>query len=143
MSTATIPDLWPTDLDPPVAEPTPSGVLRQQGYLLGQRTGNVVYGEVRSQSFMDQDGLDLFIHSFHLRCSYMEYDRVLLSVKHGLIPYPADLIVNALPSQSVLSEKKVSGSKELTDTLREVFSREDVIKIIRSLRTQTRDLDDE
>ena len=44
-ATATIPDLWPTDFGVGT-EPTPSTILRQQGYILGERTKDVVYGEV-------------------------------------------------------------------------------------------------
>jgi hypothetical protein len=142
MSTATIPDLWPTDLDPSDSEPPPAAILRQQGQLLGQRTGNVVYGEVESQSNTGQSG-DEFNHYFYLNCAYLGYRRLLLSVRHGLAPYPAQFFSKTLPESRDASEHRISSSDGLVDALRDTFAREDVVKVIRSLRTQMRDLDDE
>ncbi len=92
MSTATIPDLWPTDLEPAAAEPTPVAILRQQGHLLGQRTGNAVYGEVESLDARDESAFrqpTTFAHTLFLISAYVGYSRPILKVHHDLDIYPA------------------------------------------------------
>jgi hypothetical protein len=143
---ATARDLWPDDLTPLTPEPTPAAILRQQGQLLGQKTGNAVYGEVRSE----QDGNgpsevrpNKFTHSFQLTSGYLRFSRPILYVKHDLQSYPADVIV-VTPDGSgkPIRNVTVRTAKELEATLREAFSLDEVKEIIRSLVAQSQDVDE-
>ncbi len=147
MSTvATARDLWPDDLAPLTPEPTPAAILRQQGRLLGQKTGNAVYGEVRSE----QDGNgpsevrpNKFTHSFQLTSGYLRYSRPILYVQHGLQPYPADVIsVKPDGSGNHILKVSVQTAKELESRLREAFALDEVKEIIRSLVAQAQDVEE-
>lgn len=144
MSTATITDLWPDDLDPiATAEPTPVAILRHQGQLLGQRTGNAVYGEVRSEqvgSGPSETRPNEFIHTFVLTSGYVRYARALLFVRHGLKPYPATFVAFKTDgSGEHQMTSRIVGVKDLETALKETFARDDVKEVIRSLRLQSQD----
>ena len=144
---ATARDLWPDDLVPLTPEPTPAAILRQQGQLLGQKTGNAVYGEVRSE----QDGKgpsenrpNKFTHTFVLTSGYLRYARPIVYVQHGLQPYPAEVIaVKPDGSGSHIRKAAVQSAEELESQLREAFASDEVKEVIRSLVAQARDVDDE
>ena len=146
MTTAVIPDLWPVDLARASAEPAPAVILRQQGHLLGQRTGNFVYGEVISE----QDGGGVaevrpneFLHSFYIASAYLKYRRRIAFVRHALDPYPATFVELAVDNSGAnLRTAPVHNSTELANELRTTFARDEVRRVIQSLVAQTRDLDD-
>lgn len=134
-ATATELDLWPADLEPK-GEPSPSAILRQQGYRLGERTGDVIYGEVES---IYENGE--FRHTLVLIASYLKLRRRLVEVKHKLEPYPAE--VWALDTKGdPLWPRTVHDAQQLREFLKDlVFSNPDTVHLIQSLLAQTRDLD--
>lgn len=144
---ATARDLWPDDLVPLTPEPTPAAILRHQGQLLGQKTGNAVYGEVRSE----QDGQgpseirpNKFTHTFLLTSGYLRYSRPILYVQHDLTTYPADVIaVKPDGTGTRIRTVRVETAKELEASLRDIFALVEVKEIIRSLVAQAQDIDDE
>lgn len=147
MSTTATPDLWPDDLLPAGAEPTPVAILRRQGQLLGQRTGNAVYGEVHSEqvgSNPNNEGSNEFLHRFVLKSGYIRYTRTILYVRHGLRPYPANYIA-VKPDGSGTHEQvaELHNPNDLERVLRETFNRDSVKDVIRSLVAQAHELDDE
>ena len=147
MSTATASDLWPADLLPAAAEPTPAAILRRQGQLLAERTGNAVYGEVQSEQVgtrPSNEGTNEFLHRFLLTSGYVRYTRTILFVRHGLQAYPAQFVA-LKPDGSGGHEHAatVNSAKELEQILRDTFGRDSVKEVIRSLVAQSRDLDDE
>ncbi len=81
-----IPDLWPDDFGQP-DKPTPVSILKQQGVYLGQKTKNVVIGQVRSIP-----GANVVRHYFELSAPLMGYNIDLFSVEHNPIePYPLEI----------------------------------------------------
>lgn len=144
MSPTALTDLWPDDLDPvATAEPTPVAVLRLQGQLLGKRTGNAVYGEVRSEqvgSGPSEKRPNEFMHTFLLTSGYVRYTRALLFVRHGLSPYPASFVaLKTDGSGDHYMTSKIATVKELETALKETFGRDDVKDLIRALRLQSQD----
>ena len=148
MSTATLNDLWPDDLEPSVTDPTPAAILRRQGRLLGQKTGNAVYGEVRSTQ-VGEGSTDLgrpneFMHGFVLTSGYLRYAREILFVRHGLQPYPAEFVaLKPDGSRNRIQSVTVIDAKQLEAVLRETFARDEVKEVIRSLIVQSREADEE
>lgn len=151
MST-TIPDLWPTRFDT-VAQPSPVGILRQQGYLLGQKTRNSVVGQVRttpenparqaSKSVRAKgppvtpadNAPDRFTHTLSISAPLLDYRQRLLDVSHRMHPhYPAELTVYALDASGVVRRKtEAASASELMDALKEALSTTEVFDLVSSL----------
>jgi hypothetical protein len=134
-ATAADVDLWPEDLEPK-GEPSPSAILRQQGYRLGERTGDVIYGVVESQYESRE-----FRHTLVLTASFLKFRQPLVLVTHKLDPYPAEassLDMHGSPKQV----KQVHDAKELREFLKDVFNSPTTVELVRSLRSQTLDADD-
>src|SRR4051812_801005 len=84
----TIPDLWPADIVQP-RQTAPAAILRQQGYLLGQKTQNFVVGEVQSSG---NDSGTVFKHHLYISASLLNVRVLLCIVEHGRAFYPAKVI---------------------------------------------------
>ncbi len=133
-ATATGLDLWPQDLEPK-GQPSPSAILRQQGYRLGERTDQVVYGEVESLHENRE-----FRHTLVLTASYLKLRQPIVAVKHKLSPYPAD-VWSMNDRGDTVEARQVRDAEQLREFLREVFKYPTTIDLIQSLLAQTRDLD--
>jgi len=134
-ATAADVDLWPEDLEPK-GEPSPSAILRQQGYRLGERTGDVVYGEVESQYENGE-----FIHTMYVAASYLRVRKPVLQVRHNLALYPATFHfpgTNGEFGRGVFTANTVD---EFREQLREQLRSSDIVWLIQSLIAQARDLD--
>src|ERR1700741_3168061 len=81
-----IPDLWPDKFEV-LAELPPVSILRQQGLHLGQKTRNLVLGEVRTVP----SGKTIR-HYFNLRAPLLSYDYPLLHIEHATVAnYPVTI----------------------------------------------------
>ena len=148
MSVAATPDLWPDDLDldPTVSAPTPVAILRQQGHLLGRRTGNVVYGEVESHTDLDGDA-DVeeptrFHHRLVLVSAYLGYRHRIVEISHlsGLYPVRAVSYHTRAAEQPVESAELLTVA-DLRSFLQRTFNRPDIKRVIRAILRQTQDFD--
>ncbi len=83
-------NLWPDDFGVLTVQ-TPVGILREQAVGLGQRTANIVTGQIQSVP-TDQPGR--IRHVFHIYCSPLSYRIPLLYVEHGIDVYPVDIHVD-------------------------------------------------
>lgn len=135
-ATATIPDLWPTDFNVG-SEPSPSTILRQQGYILGERTGDVVYGEVESK--LEEPGR--FLHTLFLSSPFVKLRQYALFVRHGLEPYPAEVTLVAATG-SHLAHKKVERPDQFMAVVREMLASPHIVQLVGSLIAQAREIDD-
>ena len=147
MSLATIPDLWPIALEPTDKQLAPVAILRQQGHHLGQRTGNAVYGEVESWADSVPDtnvpSTSRFHHKLTLVSAYLGYRRDVVAISHLESLYPvtaASLDLRSTAGLEVGSEI-LNTPEELVEFLRTAFSREEVLRSIQVILSQTRDLD--
>lgn len=135
---ATEPDLWPTDLEPK-GEPAPAAILRQQGYRLGERTQDALYGEVESHHV---DGK--LRHTMFLTASGLKLRRPLVFVEHPILPHPYPARVSSLsPGFTTLEARRVGDASELREFLKEIFQYPLTVELIRALLANDRDLDDE
>jgi hypothetical protein len=136
-ATATIPDLWPTDFGVG-SEPTPSTILRQQGYILGERTKDVVYGEVEWK----QEELGKFRHTLYLTAPYLKLRQPVLFVQHGLTPYPAE-VAQLTQHGGEHRRQKVESSAEFMTLVRDILASPHIVQLVGSLIAQAREMDDE
>lgn len=134
MST-TIPDLWPEKLIRATSV-SPASILREQGYKLGEKTQNYVLGKITSN--FGSDGK--FMHEFSINCDLVTFESPLLSIKHDLSFYPADLVIYENTFSSRV-QHKVSDVGDLEQVLRGYFSQPGLADLISSLYAQCLDVD--
>src|SRR5262245_12465822 len=100
--TPVVPDLWPPDFGTS-SLPSPASILRQQAHILGQRTRNVVVGEIESHSGK-VDGSVQFRHEFSLTAPLLDFQERILHIRHGVEVYPVELVPydgGGLPGTSI------------------------------------------
>lgn len=128
MSTSTV-DLWPSSFGAPATR-APVVILREQAALLSEKTGNVIEGEVQTQS-SPADGT--FRHWFNLRVPALDnYRYGLFWVEHDVRLYPATVsyFFEEPPKRECQSEG------QLEDALRQVFHSAETAKVIQALLIQ-------
>jgi hypothetical protein len=134
----TIPDLWPPDFGTS-AQPSPAVILRQQAYLLGQRTKNFVIGEVQSTG----NPADGFSHDFTISAPLLNYRQPILFVRHKIDRYPAELVARKVKTPSQIEPPILAKSAdEFIQILRTMLARQDVVELIRALLDQCQDVEE-
>jgi hypothetical protein len=137
--TPTIPDLWPESFgEPPLL--TPVAILKQQGILLGQNTGNLVYGEVQSRGLPSGE----FMHVLDITAPLLAFRQPTAVVLHKVELYPVRVgkakpgdIRNQFGVPEVESELQLVGSpEEFLTVLKSILQSEATLKLIRSLIAQ-------
>ncbi len=121
-------NLWPTDFGV-IAERTPVAILREQAQALGERTSNIVVGRVQTTG----DGSTRIYHQLNLYCGPLGFQMPFLAVDHDINLYPARIIVAG--EGGIIP---VGNEAELTEHLKEIFSREKSKKVIASLIAQSK-----
>jgi hypothetical protein len=123
----TIPNLWPDDFGKP--PPTPLGILRQQGVYLGQRTNNLVIGEVRSLA-----GADFLRHFFELSAPLLGYRYTLFSIEHDPITlYPVEFKGKG----SLGRDGKAANPEQFLQKLHDILSSEETRMAVQALIAQS------
>ncbi len=139
MSAGTLPDqdLWPEFHVS--TEPSPLAILRQQGFKLGERTRNAVFGEVRTE----RDG-DRFRHTLQVSAPFLDTREPPLWAEHGLDRYPVDVTLAGHhgPAASVVS-RKADDAAGFSTAVKELLAHPAVVKLVDSLLAQSRDLDED
>ena len=138
--TATIPDVWPSEFAT-ATQASPLTILRQQAYALGQKTRNLVVGEVESQTEPGEKGMKSFLHTFSISASLLGFQQVVLLARHAIKQYPvtvARMNANGEHQKTTLAKD----SDEFINFLREELNSPDVLDLIGSLVTQCRDVDE-
>ena len=134
-----IPNLWPESFGDP-GPPTPVAILRQQGLLLGQKTSNLVYGEVHSRA----TGPGAFSHTFEIAAPLLAYRHPVVVVTHGVNPYPAQLSppqVTSGPDQYRMPPKvAANSSEEFLERLKAFFQSPETVRLLHSLVAQSVDI---
>lgn len=118
-------DFWPEN----IAESklvTPVTIIKEQAALLGEKTKQLVRGEVETTS----NG-SLLIHHFSIAAPTMNYRYELFSVQHNVSFYPA-VIKFADRTTQVLSES------EFKAKLKEVFGDPHTVNVVQSILAQAR-----
>ena len=143
MANIGIESLWPEDFG--VSEITvPVVILRQQAYFLGQKTRNILEGEVSSHPFWpNKTGAAVFtqsvdepnnalLHSFYIKALALGgYRYKLFSVTHKAIPiYPLNISFEGKTSE-------IDDEEEFCKALRNIFGSEATKKVIQALISQS------
>ena len=120
-------DLWPDDLAD-VNLVTPSVILKEQAALLGEKTKQLVKGEVVTQA-TDKG----FAHRFNIVAPTMGYTYELFQLSHGVAFYPGSLRV---AGQNTF--RTIESEEALKKFLKELFSSQQTLTIVRSILAQVR-----
>jgi hypothetical protein len=118
-------DLWPSNIADSNLVP-PISILKEQAALLGEKTRELVKGEVVTQTTGN-----LFIHSFNLVAPTLSYRYELFQVTHVVNFYP--LTIRHL--NNVIQAKSEA---EFKDKLKEIFSAQHTLNTIHSILAQVR-----
>jgi hypothetical protein len=124
-----IPDLWPESLEiinvvPPVA------ILRQQGALLGERTQNLVFGEVHPSEVSENQ----FEYDFDLMAPVLgEYRYRLFSIRHGLSLYPVEILLGGTETPL-----RAASKEQFIEHLRSVLSSHETQRVVGALLAQSK-----
>jgi hypothetical protein len=124
-------DLWPEN----IAESTlvtPISIMKEQAALLGEKTKQLVKGEVTSQSPSSIGGLATpFVHRFYIVAPTLNYRYELFSISHGINFYPLSLSY-ANTSHSMRSEA------EFKENLKTLLSSQHTLNVVHSILAQVR-----
>jgi hypothetical protein len=118
-------DLWPANLTESNLV-TPVAILREQAALLGDKTKQLVTGEVQTATTGN-----LFVHSFCVAAPTLNYRYELFRVQHPAVFYPLVLAQGSVTTQ-------VKSEQELKNKLKEVFSSQLTLNVVHSILAQVR-----
>jgi hypothetical protein len=118
-------DLWPANIADSNLT-TPVTVLKQQAALLGEKTRQLVKGEVVSQATGS-----LFVHYFYIAAPTLSYKFELFTLSHGVNFYP--LVMRYLNDTISLPSES-----EFKDKLKETFAAPHTLNVVHSILAQVR-----
>ena len=140
MATA-IPDLWPEVIEPDQVL-APSLILRQQANNLGERTHNIVVGEVESRALARNRSAVLkyfpdaeIEHTFFISAPLVGVRVPIIVLQHGLSAYPSVVETSRIKSNPT----QIDSSDALIDFLRKILSDETTLHVVRSLLAVSQD----
>ena len=142
-------DLWPEGIETNRVK-SPVTILREQGSVLGQKTKNLVLGEVLEASGQGNE----FAYSFFIVAPALSHYRYkLLTIHHDLGLYPVTVDVERRISQAIDlqfqvtqitpdgsnlgSYLKAESEAQFLELLREIFKSEKAIAVVTSLLSQS------
>ncbi|MGB8769733.1 MAG: hypothetical protein WCC92_08965 [Candidatus Korobacteraceae bacterium] len=118
-------DLWPENIADSNLT-TPVTILKEQAALLGEKTRQLVKGEIVTQTTGN-----LFVHYFYIVAPTLGYKFELFQISHGINFYPLTLrYLNntiALASESAFKEK-----------LKEILAAQHTLNVVHSILAQVR-----
>jgi hypothetical protein len=119
-------DLWPSNIaDSNLV--TPVSILKEQAALLGDKTRQLVKGEVTGQGGTG----NLFVYSFYLVAPTLSYRYELFQASHGVNFYP--LTIRYLNTATNLKSEE-----EFKDKLKEILSAAHTVNTVHSILAQVR-----
>ncbi|MCB0061232.1 MAG: hypothetical protein KDE19_03925 [Caldilineaceae bacterium] len=139
-------DLWPEDIATKRVR-APITILREQAALLGQKTGNLVQGDVTSNQHSSKD---YFAYRFYIEAPTLDnYSYKLFSIYHHIDFYPLEINTEQDIVQEVSNELKVGqdeageltifveDEEEFIKALGLIFRAEKTMRVITALLSQT------
>jgi len=118
-------DLWPGN----IAESnlvTPLAILREQAALLGEKTKQLVRGEVDTQTVGS-----LLVHHFHVAAPTLNYRYELFTAQHNVNFYP---LVVRHKNENV----SVKDEAEFKEKLKAVLADQHTVNVVHSILAQVR-----
>lgn len=142
-------DLWPDGIETNRAR-SPVTILREQGSLLGQKTKNLVLGEVLESG----KGENRFVYSFFLVAPALSHYRYkLLTIRHDVSLYPVrvdveDRIFQEIDPRFQVEQLDPDGElinsylearseDEFLDLLKAIFRSEKAMQVVTGLLSQS------
>jgi hypothetical protein len=129
-----IPDLWPKEIGAESSVVTPLAVLRTAAAQLGERTQQLIVGDVEQGLY----GNDKFRLNFYIEVPSLDHYRFkLFTVEHDIDSfYPA---TGRVASPSIARpEVDLPSEEELQDWLKHVFASPRTTKLVNTLLQQLR-----
>jgi hypothetical protein len=118
-------DFWPANIaDSNLI--TPITVLKEQAALLGEKTRQLVKGEVVTQTTGD-----IFVHYFYIAAPTLNYRFELFKVSHLVSFYPMTLTY-------VNSARLIKSEAEFKAILKEIFAAPHTLNVVHSILAQVR-----
>jgi hypothetical protein len=118
-------DLWPAN----IAESnmvTPVSILKEQAALLGEKTKQLVTGEVSTQVVGS-----LLIQHFSISAPTLAYQYELFTMQHGVSFYPA--VIHHLNDSFQIKDEA-----ELKAKLKEILAAQHTLNVVHSILAQVR-----
>jgi hypothetical protein len=118
-------NLWPENIADSNLT-TPVTILKEQSGLLGEKTRQLVKGEV-----VTQPTGNLFVHYFYIVAPTLSYKFELFTISHGVNFYP--LVMRYLNNTISLSSES-----DFKDKLKEIFAAPHTLNVVHSILAQVR-----
>ena len=132
-------DLWAEI--PAVTELSPKELMKEQAAYLKERTKGLLTAEVVTSSYYDLSFMEVgepstpnnlsLTHAFYLAVPTIKYRYELFTVKHDVLPYPAQF---SYESKLV----SVKDEKQFLEVLKKILSSERTQRILSSLLSQAK-----
>ena len=119
-------DFWPSNIADSQMT-TPVLILKQQAALLGEKTRNLVQGEVLTQVLGN-----MFVHHFYLSAPTLNYKYELFQISHGISFYPLSLRLSNQEGSSLADEE------QFKERLKTIFSSPHTLNVVHSILAQVR-----
>jgi len=118
-------DFWPANIaDSNLV--TPVTILKEQAALLGEKTRQLVKGEVVTQATGT-----LLVHYFYIAAPTLSYRFELFNVQHHVNFYP--LVLGYLNKSTTLGSED-----EFKEKLKEIFTAQHTLNVVHSILAQVR-----
>ncbi|MGB7555968.1 MAG: hypothetical protein WBM04_16470 [Candidatus Korobacteraceae bacterium] len=118
-------NLWPENIADSNLT-TPVTILKEQAALLGEKTRQLVKGEV-----VTQPTGNLFVHYFYIVAPTLSYKFELFTLQHSVNFYP--LVMKYLNNTISLSNES-----DFKDKLKEIFAAPHTLNVVHSILAQVR-----
>jgi hypothetical protein len=118
-------DLWPSNIADSNLT-TPVTILKEQGALLGEKTRQLVTGEVATQTTGN-----LLVHYFYIAAPTLNYKFELFTISHGVSFYPCTL-------RYLNNVTQLKSESEFKDKLKEVLASQHTLNVVHSILAQVR-----
>lgn len=118
-------DLWPSNIADSNLT-TPVSILKQQAALLGEKTRQLVTGEVTTQTVGS-----MFVHFFYIVAPTLNYRYELFQVNHGINFFPIVVI-------HLKQTARIESEAAFVDKLKEILSAKHTLNLVHSLMAQVR-----
>lgn len=120
-------DLWPENIQE-TSMVTPVSILKEQGALLGEKTNQLLKGEVISAPLGN-----VFVHRFCIVAPTMSYKYELFQLSHGVTFYPC-----SLKQTGENNAQPIPSEESFKEALKQVFASEHTLNVVRSILAQAR-----
>ncbi len=118
-------DLWPSNIaDSKLTSPII--ILKEQAALLGEKTKNLVKGEITTLPFGPN-----FVHHFYLIAPTIHYKYELFQVSHGISFYPLEL-------RQGVQKNSLDDEEGFKEALKTLFSSTATLNAVHSILAEVR-----